>query len=103
KDDQYSFSSAENCSDQIFQQLHLLENPGRFKVTGMQINFEAAAIAQTVMNLPAARQNEVSRIGRRPILVTGRSQSRKSEALENMLWTALALSAIWALAVSGGF
>ena len=69
----------------------------------MQINFESAAIAQTVMNLPAARQNEVSRIGRRPILVTGQTQSRNSEALENMLWTALALSAIWALVVSVGF
>ena len=69
----------------------------------MQINLELATIAQTVMNLPAARQNEVSRIGRRPIPVTGRAQLRKSEALENMLWTALALSAIWGLVVSVGF
>ena len=69
----------------------------------MQITFESAAIAQTVVNLAKVRRNEDRRIGRRPIPVIGRTQSWKSEALENVLWTALALSAIWALAVSGGF
>jgi len=69
----------------------------------MQINFESAAIVQTVMSLPAAKQNEVSRIGGRPIPAIGRTQFRNSEALENVLWIALALSAVWALVVSVGF
>ncbi len=69
----------------------------------MQINFESATIAQTVMNLPEVRQNEGSRIGWRPIPVTGRVPWQRSEVLENVLWTVLALSAIWALAISLGF
>ena len=72
----------------------------------MQINFEAAAIAQTAVELAKAGQTEHCRIVRRALPVfpaTVRTQSWKSEALENILWTALVLSAIWALVVSVGF
>jgi len=69
----------------------------------MQMNFESAAMPQTLVNLSKARRNEHRRSVRGALPVIGWAQSRKSEALENVLWTALALSAIWALVVSVGF
>jgi len=69
----------------------------------MQINFDSTAVVQTVMNLPEAEQNEAGRIGRRLVSAIGQSPWQRSEAWENGFWTALALSAIWALTVSMGF
>ena len=69
----------------------------------MEMSFESTALADTIIDVPKARRNEDRRIGLSAFPAIGRTQSRSSEALENMLWTALALSAIWALVVSVGF
>ena len=68
----------------------------------MQINFEAV-LADIVIDRPMARRNEARRTGRAALPAISRIQLPIRDALENMLWTALALSAIWALVVSVGF
>jgi len=100
KGDQYSFLPTNNCSDQIFQDLHLLPNFDGLYGRVMQINLDSAAVARRVMTVPSPR---ISKFGQavlsRPA-PRARYEIGSLGALENLTWAVIALSAVWGLGIS---